>query len=312
MLRFLQRLFELFRGRASLSTDDVRGTPIPDEFRFARLKSRVDRLATEAWQTQESLNVEFTLDPSTLPAGSPDRVIHAVLNHVRRVAPGLSVPLHVPRVETGSLVDAGGQFKTPDGWARIKLANQLVSDRGAVRAVIAHEVCHYILENSGIRESNVEENEKMTDACMFVCGLSLLFLEGYKRAATEHGSGHRLGYLTDPEYEFASRYVLQLRRDDSLRLVTNADKLQLKLVARIPDKEARERLVRFAQARYPLKTDTEICDLVITDYERDRRKRFVFTIVAQQIGRERREGVFQLVRRSEGSGMKAWDFGSNT
>lgn len=258
-------------AEGGLEIPSRRGTPIPDEFRFATLKSRVDRLATEAWQTRESLNVDLTLDPLTLPAGSPDRIIQAVLNHIRRVAPGLSVPLHVPHVETGALVGAGGQFKTPDGWARIKLANNLLSDREAVRAVIAHEVCHYILDNSGIRESNVDENEKLTDACMFVCGLSLLFLEGYKRAASEHCTGHRLGYLTDREYEFASRYVLQLRRDNPLRLMTSADQLQRRLVARIPDKEARERLVRFAQARYPLKTDAEICELVIADYERDRR-----------------------------------------
>lgn len=235
-LPYVRKLFAAFSSKPQ-------GTPIPEELRFAKLKWRIDRLATQAWQTQESLNVDLTLDPSTLPAGSPDRIIQAVLNHIRRVAPALSVPLHVPRVETGTLVGAGGQFKTPDGWARIKLANNLLSDRKAVRAVIAHEICHYILNNSGIRESNVDENEKLTDACMFVCGLSLLFLEGYKRAATEHGTGHRLGYLTDPEYEFASRYVLQLRRNNSLRLMTNADKSQRRLVARIPDKEARERLV---------------------------------------------------------------------
>jgi len=271
MFRFLQRLVGLFRNLLSPSIDGVRGTPIPDEFRFAKLKWKIDRLAIDAWQTRESLAQEFTLNPSALPPGPPDRIIQAVLNHVRRVAPGLSVPMHVPHVEAGSLVDAGGQFKTPDGWARIKLANHLLSDRTAVRAVIAHEVCHYVLENSGIRESSVDENEKLTDACMFVCGLSLLFLEGYQRAATEHGTAHRLGYLTDHEYEFASRYVLQLRHDDSLVLATNADRLQRRLVARIPDKNVRERLIGFAQAKYPLKTDNEICELVIADYERDRR-----------------------------------------
>src|SRR6185369_15527264 len=110
MTAFLHRLFSAF-GRL-LRKD--KPTPIPDEFRFAKLKWKIDRLAIDAWQTRESLAQEFTLNPSALPPGPPDRIIQAVLNHVRFVAPGLSVPMHVPHVETGSLIDAGGQFKTPD------------------------------------------------------------------------------------------------------------------------------------------------------------------------------------------------------
>jgi hypothetical protein len=102
----------------------------------------------------------------------------------------------------------------------------LLADRRAVGAILAHEACHYILENSGIREPNVDENEKLTDACMFVCGLGLLFLDGYKRedAHKEYRNGHRLGYLTDSEYNFAARYVRELRSTilcDSLRVVNN-------------------------------------------------------------------------------------------
>jgi hypothetical protein len=265
-LPYVRRLFAAFSSKPQ-------GTPIPEEFRFAKLKWRIDRLATQAWQTQESLNLELTLNPSALPTSSPDRIIEAILNHVRRVAPGLSVPLRVPRVETGSLIDAGGQFKTSDGWVVVKLANHLLSDRRTVGAILAHEVCHYILENSGIRESNVDENEKLTDSCMFVCGLGLLFHDGYKRevAHPEYRTGHRLGYLTDSEYDFAARYVRELRSDNSLRLLTSAEQLERKLVGRISDKQARERLIRYAKARYPEKTDTEIYDLVITNYERDHR-----------------------------------------
>src|SRR6185312_5325024 len=129
------------------------------------------------------------------------------------------------------------------------------------------------LENSGIRESNVNENERLTDACMFVCGLGSLFLDGYKRDLVqgEYRTGHRLGYLTDSEYDFAARYVRDLRSNNSLRLLTSDDQRKRKLVARISDKNARERLIQNARARYPNKTDTEIYDLVLASYERDRR-----------------------------------------
>jgi hypothetical protein len=310
LLEFLQRVFAIFRRRSSVSDDHPWGTrtlgdikpvsslgkravtrertisrhrpfvsdsrsqgiPIPEEFRFVKLKSRLDRLATEAWQSKESLDIDLLLNPVALPASSPDRVIEEILNHVRRVAPGFSVPLRVPRVDTGALIDAGGQFKVSDGWVSVKLANHFLMDRRAVGAILAHEVCHYILENSGIRESNVDENERLTDACMFVCGLGSLFLDGYKRdvARVENRTGHRLGYLTDAEYNFAARYVRDLRSNNPLGLLTAADHLKRKLVARIPDNDVRERLVRNAQVRYPEKTDPEIYELVLDGYEHDR------------------------------------------
>jgi len=86
-------------------------------------------------------------------------------------------------------------------------------DQLAAQAILAHEVCHYILNNSGIRKSDTEQNERYTDLCMFVCGFGQIFLAGYKRetAQSEYRRGHRLGYLTDAEYEFAQQYVTQLR-----------------------------------------------------------------------------------------------------
>src|SRR5260370_41339079 len=103
------------------------------------------------------------------------------------------------RLKMGALVDAAGQFKVSDGWVSVRIANHVLMDRKAVRAILAHEACHYVLENSGIRERDYEQNERLTDLCMFVCGLGELFLDGYKREGThnEYTLGHRLGYLTD-------------------------------------------------------------------------------------------------------------------
>ncbi len=261
------------RERGTWSTHSKRRSTTLGDFQFPKLKSQIERLATEAWHSQDSLRSQFLLNPSAFSAASPERVIEAILNHVRIVCPGLSVPLRVPRVETGSLIDAGGMFKTTDGWVSIKIANHLFFDQRAVGAILAHEVCHYVLGNSGIRESNVDENERLTDAFMFVSGLGSLFMDGYTRRTTntEYRSGHRLGYLTDAEYDFAARYVETLRSDNSLGLLTNADHLKRKLIARIADKQACERLISNARRLYPNRSETEIYDLVLTQYERDRR-----------------------------------------
>lgn len=245
---------------------------MPDEFRFAKLKWKVDKLAKEAWRSREALKADLLLDPSSLPAGPPDRTVEAILNHLRRVAPGLMVPLRVPRVEAVSLIDAGGQFKTSEGWVSIRLAGHLVEDRKAVRAVLAHEVCHYVLSNSGIRESESTENERLTDACMFVCGLGKLFLEGYKRqsAQGEYRAGHRLGYLTDAEYKFVAGYVLELRSGDFLQLMTRAEEVRQRLAGRVSDTSTRERLIGHAKAKHPGKSEVEIYELVIEQLERER------------------------------------------
>jgi hypothetical protein len=267
------RFHRLIKKLLAFFSKDSKGIPIPDEFRFAKLKWRIDKLAKDAWKSQESLNAEFLLSPSELPAAnSPDKTIEAILNHVRQITPGLSAPLRVPRVETGSLIDAGGQFETSDGWVSVKLANHLLMDRKAIRAILAHEVCHYILANSGIRESDVLENERLTDLCMFTCGLGKLFLEGYKRegAQREYRPGHRLGYLTDAEYNFASKYVLELRTTNSLRLPTRGEELERRLINRVSDEQTRKRLIKHAKARYPEKTEVEVYELVMQQLERGR------------------------------------------
>jgi hypothetical protein len=90
------------RGHAAWPTHSQRSRDNSDDYRFSKLKSRLEKLATEAWRSQESLHSHFLLEPSALPASSPDRVVEAILNHVRIVCPGLAVPLRVPRFRNWS------------------------------------------------------------------------------------------------------------------------------------------------------------------------------------------------------------------
>lgn len=256
---------------AAPSSRPAMGIPVTDEFRFAKLKWQIEKLAKGAWKSEESLRSELLLNPSKLPLDS-DKAIETILNHMRQIASGLSVPHKVPRIETVSLIDAGGQFKVSDGWVSIKLANHLLMDRRAVHAILAHEICHYVLENSGIREKDSDQNERLTDLCMFVCGLGKLFLDGYKRESirNEYRPGHRLGYLTDAEYGFASKYVLELRSNNSLQLPTRFEEIRQRFAVRVNDAPTRDRLINHARTRYPGKTDMELYEILLEQFERGR------------------------------------------
>jgi hypothetical protein len=247
--------------------------------RFTQLKLMLDRLAEVAWKTFGSLQPrEFVLDPSTMPpCRSPndlEGVLEAILQHAQRVAPGLSVPYFVPRVQVVSLAGAGGQFREEAaGWVAITVADRFLTNQQAVRAILAHEACHYILESAEIREADRDQNERLTDLCVFVCGLGELYLEGYRARAAplEYRRGHRVGYLTDEEYQFAHSYVLEVRHHNTLGQPGGVGVLQQRLTHILPDAHVRTRLLEHARQKHPTKTDVWIYQLVIEQLLRDRR-----------------------------------------
>jgi hypothetical protein len=147
------------------------------------------------------------LPGSKLRAVTDEEAIGVMLNHVRRIAPRLNVPMLTPRVSVQGMALAAGIFSEEDGWVKITVDNKFFEDRPAALAILCHELCHYVLSASGIREAETLENERLTDVAMFAFGLGNVFLSGYRRkAGTNYRPGHRLGYLTDAEYEFASQY----------------------------------------------------------------------------------------------------------
>jgi hypothetical protein len=249
------------------------------DLRFAQLKLMLDHLAKVAWKTLTSLQLpEFVLDPLTLPlCRSPndlERVLEAILQHAQRVAPGLSAPYFVPRVQVVSLTGAGGQFREEAaGWVTITVADRFLTNPQAVRAILAHEACHYILESAEIREADRYQNERLTDLCVFVCGLGKMYLEGYlaRAAPIAYRHGHRLGYLTDEEYQFAHSYVLEVRHHNTLGLPGEVGALQQRLTHLLPDARVRNRLLEHARQKHPAKTEVWIYQLVIEQLLRDRR-----------------------------------------
>ena len=247
--------------------------------RFGLLKHMLEELARVAWKSAEALQqAAFHLHPDQLRDvhAEPDleRVLEAFLTHARGVAPGLSAPYFVPRVQMVPLTAAGGLFsEAPDGWVTITVADQFLTNPPAVRAILAHEACHYLLGSAEIQEGDRYQNERLTDLCMFVCGLGQVYLAGYKTGPghPEYRRGHRLGYLTDEEYQFAARHVLELRRTNALGLPSQVETLHRRLAHFLRDAHVRDRLLAQARRKHPAQDEAWIYALVIDQLLRDRR-----------------------------------------
>ena len=118
----------------------------------------------------------------------------------------------------GLTLGEAGSFRVErDGYVEIRLLSSIATDHTAAVAVLAHEVCHYVLESSGIRREEVLDNERLTDFCIFVVGFGGVFLDGFRRFGTDSRPGHRIGYLTDSGYANAHAGVRFLRERGRIR-----------------------------------------------------------------------------------------------
>jgi hypothetical protein len=232
----------------------------------------IDRLARRAWQHSESLSTRnFVLLPGGMPADLSG-MVRSMLDHARRVAPGLLVPMHVPRVIVRDHPDAAGQFVVDgDGWVTITIRPSFVRDVKAARAILAHETSHYVLENNGIRERDRDANERLTDLAVFVLGLGGLYLEGYRTLPSSSRPGHRLGYLSDAEVRLAYQHTFDLRVPGTLSLPTQTDLTCQELARAITDASTRARLLSHLRSRHPGLSEGELCALAIEEYRRDNR-----------------------------------------
>lgn len=251
------------------------GSPI---LAFPALEAQLRELASKAWATEKSLQQpQFLLNPADfININSPVQVVEILIRHAKRTTPGFNVPQLVPRVLVTSIPFAAGMFEVDEeGWVTIKVRSDFFQDKLAAQAILAHEVCHYILENSGIRKNNTESNEKYTDLCMFVCGFGEIFLAGYRRetAQQDYRPGHRLGYLTDDEYQFAQRYVLQLRKSGEVTPIGELEQLKQRLIHLLYDDIAScNRQIAAERKRYPHQSEVAIYQAVINRLERDRER----------------------------------------
>jgi hypothetical protein len=271
---------DVFKNSASFQPP-VAKSPVPPSYpsslpTFPDLAAQLRELATQAWSTEQSLqHSQFLLNPADfVNITAPTQVVEVLIRHAGRTVPGFNIPQMVPRVLVVSLPAAAGMFKVDEeGWVTIELGANFFQDKLAAQAILAHEVCHYILENSGIRKSDVNLNERYTDLCMFVCGFGEIFLAGYRRDAAQqdYRPGHRLGYLTNDEYQFAQRYVMQLRQSGEISPPKELDRLKKRLRHLLyDDQQSCNRIIESERRKNPHKSDVELYQDAIDRLERDR------------------------------------------
>jgi hypothetical protein len=245
---------------------------------FNNVRSILDELAGYGWSKNRSTWCSnFSLNPKELSNASElDQVVRILLDHARQVAPEFSVPHYIPRTISTSMSMAAGQFEVDEkGWVTIRVSPDFCHDRLAAQAILAHEACHYILGQSGIWHRDTQLNERYTDLCMFICGFGQVFLKGYKRdlAQSPNRQGHRLGYLTDAEYRFASQYVAELRQTRGVELRYEIDGVKRRLLQLVRgDEEVCRWYLETERKRNPHKSEAELYQDTIDRLEWERRR----------------------------------------
>lgn len=255
----------------SLAEPPNQAQAIP-ELGGSNIKFKLDRLATEAWGTREQISgTSLMLFPHLLRDLDNSAIVREMLRHARRVAPRLNVPRMTPRVIVESLCNAAGQFTEEDGWVKISVGTAFFNDLPTARAILCHELCHYVLNASGIREQPRSENERLTDAAMFIFGLGDLFLAGYRKdQSSEYRSGHRLGYLSDAEYQYAAAYVARLRLFPD-QFISREQEIEVLLRSVVHDPARRGRLIAGYGRKLQSSTAAEVAQRIIADITKDNR-----------------------------------------
>lgn len=107
---------------------------------------------------------------------------------------------NLPNNTAGDIQLNGSRF----GDINIRISEKYRYNGKATVAILAHEVCHKLLEYHGLYFSMMTDiNETYTDLCTIYVGFSQLILNGYK--TTEGDISLLLGYLNFKNYEQAER-----------------------------------------------------------------------------------------------------------
>ncbi|CAN5780517.1 hypothetical protein BH09VER1_BH09VER1_17680 [soil metagenome] len=136
--------------------------------------------------------------------------------------------------------------------------------------ILAHEVCHHILNQSGLADRyDKVRDERLTDAAMFICGfgkivkLGQTFIQG---TASGYQKTH-LGYLRPTEYSFAYHWAIGARcanhvggmngvkaaypsLSEEFKVTRKSETLLERLKCQVPDSAARERLLNFYGTKF--------------------------------------------------------------
>ena len=84
------------------------------------------------------------------------------------------------RVNFSNSIQSPGLYQANYGNSKITINSTHRDDPVACAAILAHEICHYILGTRNISEENPYENEKVTDFASVFFGLGVLVTNGKK------------------------------------------------------------------------------------------------------------------------------------
>jgi len=268
---------------------NVRSTASPD------VVATLSRLARRAWTRGQSGHGSFLFRPSLLlprDEASRNDAVRALYGYARSCADGLNIPYHVPLVSvTNCSDDAAGRFAVDeDGWTSIEISRDFLDTPRAVWLIMAHELCHHILEMAGLAGRHDRlANERQTDRLMFVCGFGQLAKDGYESTRQVQSAYVRshLGYLTAAEHRAAFEWVIAARcanqlggmEDlkpqslgiaDGFEIQSNETQALQKLALHIVDSSARQRLLQYYRGKHPHLSLVDLVQIIVDDYARDR------------------------------------------
>ena len=130
-----------------------------------------------------------------------------LVNETRKRINRLEVPFRKPRVEFTKLLpnNEPGHIEFGEYETIIRIHPDYKDNPFGLASILCHELAHFILDHNGLRKNNTNENEKLTDLFIFVCGQGLIHLQGIIEVTSKNGQTieNKLGYLSIEEMAYA-------------------------------------------------------------------------------------------------------------
>lgn len=150
---------------------------------------------------------KILLEKDNLSADDIAEVAKILVNETRKRINKLEVPFRKPRVEFTSFLpnNEPGYIEFGEYETIIRIHPNYKDNPFGLASILCHELAHFILDHNGLRKNNTQENEKLTDLFIFVCGQGLIHLQGIIDITTENNQTfeNRLGYFSLEEMAYA-------------------------------------------------------------------------------------------------------------
>lgn len=178
-----------------------------------KMEASLRHLHSQPFQPpQAQLDVLFAAETDS----ARSTAAQAIANHMLLF---LRIPLQPARVSvmttSSQIGDHVAGFYVPPGFIRIHRANGEPASR--ILTILAHEMCHHLLNAFQIQPAPGLDNERMTDAAAIYFNFTMWLLPEYQPKHLVMDQGlfvSRLGYLKPSELERAHRFARIIQSDE--------------------------------------------------------------------------------------------------